>query len=189
MRTHARPFRFGIQLRPQRTTWDRYRGRCNWSRSWASTRSGTRTTRSLPRPDDGARFETLTTLGAMADGTSKVRIGALTFGNLYRDPVTLAKSATMVDHISSGRLEFALGAAWRRSSEHMGSHTQICRNATRLGWTSRCRSSNRFGLKHALIGGPPLPGGQRSLRAEAAAVASPTHNRRRRRRQSTPYRG
>ena len=25
MWTRARPFRFGIQLRPQRTTWDRYR--------------------------------------------------------------------------------------------------------------------------------------------------------------------
>ena len=41
-----------------------------------------------------------------------IRIGSLTFGNLYRDPVTLAKSATMVDHISGGRHEFALGAAW-----------------------------------------------------------------------------
>jgi alkanesulfonate monooxygenase SsuD/methylene tetrahydromethanopterin reductase-like flavin-dependent oxidoreductase (luciferase family) len=33
-------------------------------------------------------------------------------GVLYRDPVTLARSAALVDHISGGRLEFSLGAAW-----------------------------------------------------------------------------
>ena len=112
MWTRARPFRFGIQLRPQRTTWDRYRKavqlveELGFDTVWNSDRL-------LPAwADDGARFETLTTLGAMADATTTVRLGALTFGNLYRDPVTLAKSATMVDHISGGRLELAIGAAW-----------------------------------------------------------------------------
>ena len=91
-------------------------------------------------PDDGARFETLTTLGAMANATSTVRLGALTFGNLYRDPVTLAKSATMVDHISGGRLELAIGAAWgNASSERMGFPTRTFRSVTG-GSTSRSRS-------------------------------------------------
>ena len=113
MWTRARPFRFGIQLRPQRTTWDRYRRAVQlveelgfdtvWNSDHLLPASG---------PDDGARFETLTTLGAMADATTRVHLGALTFGNLYRDPVTLAKSATTVDHISGGRLELAIGAAW-----------------------------------------------------------------------------
>jgi F420-dependent oxidoreductase-like protein len=113
MWTRARPFRFGIQLRPQRTTWDRYRRAVQfveelgfdtvWNSDHLLPASG---------PDDGARLETLTTLGAMADATTTVRLGALTFGNLYRDPVTLAKSATTVDHISGGRLELAIGAAW-----------------------------------------------------------------------------
>ena len=90
-------------------------------------------------PDDGARFETLTTLGAMAEATTRVRLGALTFGNLYRDPVTLAKSATMVDHISGGRLELAIGAAWgNASSEHMGSPTRFSERYR--GSTSRSRS-------------------------------------------------
>jgi F420-dependent oxidoreductase-like protein len=62
--------------------------------------------------DDGSCFETWTTLAAMAAATGRIRIGALVNGVLYRDPATLAKSAVMVDHISNGRLEFALGAAW-----------------------------------------------------------------------------
>ncbi len=62
--------------------------------------------------DDGPRFETLTTLGAIAALTTSVRFGPLVFGALYRDPATLAKSVATVDQISGGRLEFALGAAW-----------------------------------------------------------------------------
>ncbi|MCU1494645.1 MAG: oxidoreductase, partial [Acidimicrobiaceae bacterium] len=62
--------------------------------------------------DDGASFETLTTLGAMAALTSRIRFGVLVSGVLYRDPATLAKSAAQLDQISGGRLEFSLGAAW-----------------------------------------------------------------------------
>jgi F420-dependent oxidoreductase-like protein len=62
--------------------------------------------------DEGACFETLTTLAAMASLTARVRVGVLVSGVLYRDPATLAKSAAQVDHISGGRLEFSLGAAW-----------------------------------------------------------------------------
>ena len=61
---------------------------------------------------DGPCFETWTTLVAMAMQTSRIRIGALVNGVIYRDPATLAKSATMVDIMSNGRLEFTLGAAW-----------------------------------------------------------------------------
>src|SRR5438270_740176 len=58
--------------------------------------------------DDGACFETWTTLAAMAAHTTRIRIGALVNGVLYRDPATLAKSAAQVDIISNGRLEFSL---------------------------------------------------------------------------------
>jgi F420-dependent oxidoreductase-like protein len=57
-------------------------------------------------------FETWTTLTAMAMLTTRIRLGTLVNGVLYRDPATLAKMAATVDIISGGRLEFSLGAAW-----------------------------------------------------------------------------
>jgi F420-dependent oxidoreductase-like protein len=57
-------------------------------------------------------FEALSTLGALAADTERVRIGCLVFCVLYRNPGLLAKAATTLDHISGGRFELGLGAGW-----------------------------------------------------------------------------
>ena len=57
-------------------------------------------------------FEVWTTLTALARETSRIRLGQLVTGNGYRNPALLAKMASTLDVISSGRLTFGIGAGW-----------------------------------------------------------------------------
>ena len=69
--------------------------------------------------EDGPIFETWTMLAAMAQLTTRTRIGCAVVGNTYRHPAVLAKMAVTVDHLSHGRLEFGLGAGWAENEHEM----------------------------------------------------------------------
>jgi len=61
---------------------------------------------------DGPCLETSTLLAALAQETSRARIGVLVYGNTHRHPAVLAKEIVTVDHISNGRAILGIGAGW-----------------------------------------------------------------------------
>ena len=61
---------------------------------------------------DATRLEAWTALAAVAQATSRIRLGLLVSGNAYRHPSVLAKMVTTLDHISGGRAYLGLGGAW-----------------------------------------------------------------------------
>jgi F420-dependent oxidoreductase-like protein len=67
-----------------------------------------------PRPEIAPTFECWTAMAALAEVTSRVRLGQLVTCAQYRNPAYLAKVAACVDVISGGRVDVGLGAGWKQ---------------------------------------------------------------------------
>jgi F420-dependent oxidoreductase-like protein len=67
----------------------------------------------VPRTEIEPTFECWTTMAALAEATSRIRLGQLVTCALYRNPAYLAKITSCVDVISGGRVDVGLGAGWK----------------------------------------------------------------------------
>jgi alkanesulfonate monooxygenase SsuD/methylene tetrahydromethanopterin reductase-like flavin-dependent oxidoreductase (luciferase family) len=70
----------------------------------------------------GSSLECWTTLSALAESTSKVRLGSLVTNVNLRNPALLGKMTSTLDNISNGRLILGLGTGDRLSQTELRSH-------------------------------------------------------------------
>jgi F420-dependent oxidoreductase-like protein len=66
----------------------------------------------VPVPAHETMFECWTTLAALSQITTKVRLGQMVGCAAYRSPGLLAKITSNIDVISGGRLDWGIGAGW-----------------------------------------------------------------------------
>jgi F420-dependent oxidoreductase-like protein len=117
------PLRFGA-FSPQ--GWKLEYREWDAARAWARTKDLARLTEELgydhlwvydhvetvPRREPTHVFEAFTTLAALAQHTSTIKLGQLVTCAAYRNAGLLAKEAACVDVFSNGRLILGLGAGW-----------------------------------------------------------------------------
>jgi F420-dependent oxidoreductase-like protein len=106
--------RFGVKLMPQHCTWpellDLFRAADEnpfFESAWTFDHF-------YPIYGDweGPCLESWVTLSALAQATSRIRIGSMVNGVVYRHPAVTAKMAAALDIVSNGRLDLGLGAGW-----------------------------------------------------------------------------
>src|SRR5262245_48916335 len=66
----------------------------------------------VPVPAHEAVFECWTTLAAISQRTTRVRLGQMVGCAPYRNPGLLAKITANIDVMSGGRLDWGIGAGW-----------------------------------------------------------------------------
>lgn len=112
------PLRFGLDVSQHQLTWDELVSRARLAEDavldgiWVFDHF-----KALYADPKGPSLESWTLLAGLARETSRVRLGTLVTGMTHRHPSVLAAEVVTVDHLSGGRVECAVGAAWNEA-EH-----------------------------------------------------------------------
>ena len=105
--------RFGLDISQHQLTWDEIVSRARLAEDaaldgvWVFDHF-----KALYADPNGPSLEGWTLLAGLARETSRVRLGTLVTGMTHRHPAVLAAEVVTVDHLSGGRVECAVGAAW-----------------------------------------------------------------------------
>ena len=108
--------RYAIKTRPEHQTWAQMRDVWQAADQIELFESAWNWDHFYPLTGDlaGPNLEGWTMLAAMAQATTRIRIGCQVSGMIYRHPAVLANMAATTDIISDGRLEIGLGAGWNQ---------------------------------------------------------------------------
>ena len=108
--------RFGIKTAPQHTTWNDMLDVFRAADEIDIFESGWTFDHFYPIFSDstGPCMEGWVTTTALAQATTRLRVGLMVTGNVYRHPAVLANMAASLDVISNGRLELGIGAGWNQ---------------------------------------------------------------------------
>jgi len=113
--------RFGLDVAQHQLTWDeilarvRFAEEASFDGAWVFDHFS-----ALHGDPDGPCLEGWTLLAALGAATSRIRLGTLVTGMTHRHPAVLATEVVTVDHVSGGRVELAVGAAW-----NVEEHTEL----------------------------------------------------------------
>jgi F420-dependent oxidoreductase-like protein len=105
--------RFGLDVAQHQLTWDALAERVRLAEDadldgvWVFDHF-----KALYADPKGPSLEAWTLLAGLARETSRIRLGTLVTGMTHRHPAVLAAEVVTVDHLSGGRVECAVGAAW-----------------------------------------------------------------------------
>ena len=106
--------RYGIKTNPQHTEWDPMVA--TWIKAdevdiidsaWVFDHFYP-----IAGDSNGPCLEGWTTLAALTQATSRIKVGSMVNGAPYRHPAVTANMATTLDVISGGRFQLGLGAGW-----------------------------------------------------------------------------
>jgi len=108
--------RFGIKTAPQNTTWPAMLDVWREADQIEVFESAWNFDHFYPIFSDatGPCLEAWTMLAAMAQATTRIRLGCQVAGMIYRHPAVTANMAATVDIVSNGRLIIGLGAGWNQ---------------------------------------------------------------------------